>query len=36
LQQVRLARDLDPLSPIIQTQVGWILKFARRPAEAIL
>lgn len=35
LQEVRLARDLDPLSPIIQTQVGWILRFARRQNEAI-
>lgn len=35
LEQVRLAADLDPLSPIIQTQVAWILKFARRYPEAI-
>ncbi len=35
LQEVRLAADLDPLSPIIQTQVGWILEFARRYPEAI-
>jgi TolB-like protein/DNA-binding winged helix-turn-helix (wHTH) protein/Tfp pilus assembly protein PilF len=35
LQEVRLAADLDPLSPIIQTQVGWILEFAHRYPEAI-
>jgi serine/threonine-protein kinase len=35
LQEVRLANDLDPLSPIIQTQIGWILKHARRFPEAI-
>ena len=35
LQEVRLARDLDPLSPLIQTQLGWILGFAGRPEEAI-
>lgn len=35
LDEVRLAADLDPLSPIIQTQVAWILKFARRYPEAV-
>jgi len=35
LQEVRLARDLDPLSPIIQTQLGWILSSAGRYQEAI-
>jgi TolB-like protein/tetratricopeptide (TPR) repeat protein len=35
LQEVRLARDLDPLSPVIRSQVGWLLEFAGRPAEAI-
>jgi TolB-like protein/Tfp pilus assembly protein PilF len=35
LQEVRLARDLDPLSPLIQSQVGWILEFAGRGEEAI-
>jgi TolB-like protein/DNA-binding winged helix-turn-helix (wHTH) protein/Tfp pilus assembly protein PilF len=35
LQEVRLARDLDPLSPVIQSQVGWILEFAGRREEAI-
>ncbi len=34
-QEVRLARDLDPLSPVIQTQVGWLMGFAGRHAEAI-
>ena len=34
IQEVSLARDLDPLSPIIQTQVGWILMQAQRFAEA--
>ena len=34
LQQVNLASDLDPLSPIIQTQVGWILYFMKRYEEA--
>ena len=28
LQEVQLARDLDPLSPIIKTQVGWIMSHA--------
>jgi TolB-like protein/DNA-binding winged helix-turn-helix (wHTH) protein/Tfp pilus assembly protein PilF len=35
LQEVGLARDLDPLSPVIQTQVGWLMGFAGRHAEAI-
>jgi TolB-like protein/DNA-binding winged helix-turn-helix (wHTH) protein/Tfp pilus assembly protein PilF len=35
LQEVKLARDLDPLSPVIQSQVGWILEFAGRREEAI-
>ncbi|MBZ5619895.1 MAG: protein kinase [Acidobacteriia bacterium] len=35
LQEVRLARDLDPLSPVIRTQVGWLLGFAGRHEEAI-
>jgi tetratricopeptide (TPR) repeat protein len=34
-QEVRLARDLDPLSTVIQTQVGWLMGFAGRHAEAI-
>jgi tetratricopeptide (TPR) repeat protein len=34
-QEVRLARDLDPLSPVIQTQVGWLMGFAGRHSEAI-
>jgi TolB-like protein/DNA-binding winged helix-turn-helix (wHTH) protein/Tfp pilus assembly protein PilF len=35
LQEVGLARDLDPLSPVIQTQVGWLMGFAGRHVEAI-
>jgi TolB-like protein/DNA-binding winged helix-turn-helix (wHTH) protein/lipopolysaccharide biosynthesis regulator YciM len=35
LREVRLAHSLDPLSPIIQTQVGWILENAGRSDEAI-
>jgi TolB-like protein/DNA-binding winged helix-turn-helix (wHTH) protein/Tfp pilus assembly protein PilF len=35
LQEAGLARDLDPLSPIIRTQYGWILGFAGRHQEAI-
>jgi tetratricopeptide (TPR) repeat protein len=36
LREVRLAQQLDPLSPIIQTQVGWMLQHAERYDEAIL
>jgi len=35
LREVRLAQQLDPLSAIIQTQVGWILQHAGRHNEAI-
>lgn len=35
IQEARLAADLDPLSPIIQTQVAWLLGHARRFPEAI-
>ena len=35
LAEVKLAETLDPLSPIIKTQVGWLLGFARRDDEAI-
>ena len=35
LREVRRAQQLDPLSPIIQTQVGWILQHAGRYDEAI-
>jgi TolB-like protein/DNA-binding winged helix-turn-helix (wHTH) protein/Tfp pilus assembly protein PilF len=35
LQEVRLASDLDPLSPIIQTQIGWILVYAHRIPEGV-
>jgi TolB-like protein/DNA-binding winged helix-turn-helix (wHTH) protein/tetratricopeptide (TPR) repeat protein len=34
-QEVQLAADLDPLSPIIQTQIAWLLGHARRYPEAI-
>jgi TolB-like protein/DNA-binding winged helix-turn-helix (wHTH) protein/Tfp pilus assembly protein PilF len=33
--EVRLAQELDPLSPIIQTQAGWALQHAGRYDEAI-
>ncbi len=35
LQEVQTARRLDPLSPVIQTQVGWILGFMGRKDEAL-
>jgi len=35
LQEVRLAGDLDPLSPITQTQIGWILVYARQIPEGV-
>jgi TolB-like protein/DNA-binding winged helix-turn-helix (wHTH) protein/Tfp pilus assembly protein PilF len=35
LQEVRLASDLDPLSPIMQTQIGWILVYAHRIPEGV-
>jgi TolB-like protein/DNA-binding winged helix-turn-helix (wHTH) protein/tetratricopeptide (TPR) repeat protein len=35
LQQVGFAQELDPLSPIMETQRGWILIHARRYEEAI-
>jgi eukaryotic-like serine/threonine-protein kinase len=35
LAEIRRAQELDPLSPIIQTSVGWLLHFARRYPEAI-
>ena len=35
LREARLAHQLDPLSPIIQTQIGWILQHAGRYDEAI-
>jgi TolB-like protein/DNA-binding winged helix-turn-helix (wHTH) protein/Tfp pilus assembly protein PilF len=34
-QEVRLAADLDPLSPIMQTQIGWLLLYARRIPEGV-
>jgi tetratricopeptide (TPR) repeat protein len=36
LREVRLAQVLDPLSPINQTQIGWILQHAGRYDEAIV
>jgi tetratricopeptide (TPR) repeat protein len=35
LQEVYAARDLDPLSPIIATQVGWMYHLMGRQEEAI-
>lgn len=35
LQQVGFAQELDPLSPIMETQRGWILIHSRRYEEAI-
>jgi tetratricopeptide (TPR) repeat protein len=35
LREIERARTLDPLSPVINTQVGWILTFARRYDAAI-
>jgi len=35
LREVQLSQQLDPLSLIIQTQVGWILQHAGRCDEAI-
>ncbi|MBI3679470.1 MAG: winged helix-turn-helix domain-containing protein [Acidobacteria bacterium] len=35
LREVKLAHQLDPLSPIIQTQIGWTLQHAGRYDEAI-
>jgi TolB-like protein/Tfp pilus assembly protein PilF len=34
LHQVMVARDLDPFSLIVNTNVGWVLDFSGRPAEA--
>ncbi len=35
IREAGRARELDPLSPIVTTQVGWILHHARRYDEAI-
>jgi TolB-like protein/Tfp pilus assembly protein PilF len=35
IREVRLAEQLDPLSPIVGTNVGWVLINARRYDEAI-
>ena len=32
--EVKRAQDLDPLSPIVNTDLGWCLLYARRTAEA--
>jgi tetratricopeptide (TPR) repeat protein len=34
LAEIAIARDLDPLSLIVNTNVGWILYFARQYEEA--
>jgi eukaryotic-like serine/threonine-protein kinase len=33
--QVEMARELDPLSPVVMTNVGWTLSYAGRYPEAI-
>ncbi len=35
IREVTLARELDPLSPVVNTNVGWVLYMARRYDEAI-
>ncbi len=35
IEQSRIALDLDPLSPIINTLLGWAFYYARRHREAI-
>lgn len=35
LEQVQVARELDPFSLVVNTNVGWVLSFARRYDEAI-
>ncbi len=35
IREVTIARDLDPLSPVVNTNVGWVLYMARRNDEAI-
>jgi eukaryotic-like serine/threonine-protein kinase len=34
LREILAARDLDPFSPVVNTNVGWILQFAGRHADA--
>jgi TolB-like protein len=34
LREIFAARDLDPFSPVVNTNVGWILQFAGRHADA--
>jgi serine/threonine-protein kinase len=35
LAAVRRAQELDPLSPVVQTAVGWMFRFARRYEESV-
>jgi eukaryotic-like serine/threonine-protein kinase len=35
LQQVQMGRDIDPFSSVVNTNLGWVLKAAGRPAEAV-
>jgi len=35
MHQVMVARDLDPFSLIVNTNVGWVLAFAGHPNEAV-
>ncbi len=35
IREVHIARDLDPLSPVVNTNVGWVLFMAHRNDEAI-
>ena len=35
LEQVYTARDLDPFSLVVNTNVGWILDWAGRPEDAV-
>jgi eukaryotic-like serine/threonine-protein kinase len=34
LREIFAARDLDPFSPVVNTNVGWILQFAGRHVDA--
>jgi serine/threonine-protein kinase len=35
VREVLVARDLDPFSPVVNANVGWVLVYARKPEEAI-
>jgi len=35
LRQAFIARELDPFSPIVNANVGWIQVYARRPQDAL-